>query len=204
MTQSEIERSLPKLDGRSLCCMGPRNRLRLTCHKLVEWKWFANIILVLIVISTITLAFETPLDDPEGDKLRILGYIDLFMTVVFTFEALVKILAAGFAFNGKKSYIRDPWNILDFVIVAAALTGAIAGDKIKISFIKSLRILKILRPLRMISRNEGLKVAIVSLGGSIPSIFSLQIIVLFFVFLFAILQTTIFSGMFYSCDLEHH
>jgi hypothetical protein len=40
-----------------------------------------------------------------------------------------------------------------------------------------------------------------SLSGSIPSIVSLQVIVLFFVFLFAILQTTIFSGMFYSCEV---
>lgn len=164
------------------------------CHKLVENKWFINIILILIIISTITLAFETPLDDPEGDKLRILGHIDFFMTIAFTFEALVKIIAAGFLFAGKNSYIREPWNILDFLIVIAALLGIIGGDAINLSFIKALRILKILRPLRIIARNKGLKVAIMSLGGSIPSILSLQIIVLFFVFLFAILQTTIFSG----------
>ena len=173
------------------------------CYKLVENNWFKNIILVLIIISTITLALETPLDDPEGNKVRVLNHIDLFMTVAFTFEAIVKIIAAGFLFTGKPSYIRDPWNILDFIIVVAALLGAIAGDAINISFIKSLRILKVLRPLRAISRLEGLKIAIMSLGGSIPSIVSLQAIVLFFVFLFAILQTTIFSGRFYSCDVEH-
>lgn len=125
------------------------------------------------------------------------------MTVVFTFEALVKIIAAGFLFAGKDSYIREPWNILDFLIVFSALLGIIAGDAIEISFIKALRILKILRPLRIIAKNKGLKVAIMSLGGSIPSIVSLQVIVLFFVFLFAILQTTILSGQFFSCELGH-
>ena len=173
------------------------------CYKLVESKWFQNIILILIIISTVTLALETPLDDPKGDKIRILGYIDFFMTVAFTFEAVVKIIAAGFLFCGSPSYIRDPWNILDFLIVLAALLGAIAGSAIEISFIKSLRIMKVLRPLRTIGRIPELKIAIMSLSGSIPSIFSLQIIVLFFVFLFAILQTTIFSGMFYRCDVEH-
>lgn len=98
------------------------------CYKLVESKWFKNTILVLIIISTITLALETPLDDPKGDKIRVLNQIDLFMTVAFTFEALVKIIAVGFLFTGKPSYIRDPWNILDFIIVIAALLGAIAGD----------------------------------------------------------------------------
>lgn len=86
------------------------------------------------------------------------------MTVAFTFEAIVKIIALGFAFAGKTSYIRDAWNILDFVIVLSALLGVIAGDKIKVSFIKSLRILKVLRPLRIISQKKQLKVAIISLG----------------------------------------
>lgn len=176
-----------ELEGRSLFCLGPHNSFRLMCAKLAAHKWFERIILTLIVISTITLALETPLDNPKGTKIRILGYIDLFMTVAFTFEALVKIIGLGFMINGKPSYIRDPWNILDFVIVFSALLGIIAGDAIEISFIKALRILKVLRPLRMIAKNKGLKVAIMSLGGSIPSIVSLQVIVLFFVFLFAIL-----------------
>ena len=194
---------LAPLMGKSLFCLGPENGCRNAIYRFVENKWFGNIILILILISTLTLALETPLDDPLGDKIKILGYIDLFMTVVFTFEAVVKIIAFGFAFAGKNSYIREPWNILDFVIVASALLGVIAGDSIKISFIKALRILKILRPLRLIARNKGLKVAIVSLGRSIPNIVRLQVIVLFFVFLFAILQTTILSGSFYRCSTDH-
>ena len=194
---------MSELSGKSLFCLGPENAFRVMCHKLAENKWFTSIILILIILSTITLAFETPLDDPKGDKLRVLGHIDLFMTLAFTFEALVKIVAAGFLFAGKKSYIREPWNILDFLIVVAALLGIFAGDAIDLKFLKALRILKVLRPLRIIARNKGLKVAIMSLGGSIPSIVSLQIIVLFFVFLFAILQTTLFSGQFFYCEMQH-
>ena len=93
--------------------------------------------------------------------------------------------------------------MLDFVIVGSALLGLAAGDAINISFIKALRILKVLRPLRMIAKHKGLKIAIVSLGRSIPNIVRLQVIVLFFVFLFAILQTTLFSGAFYTCSTDH-
>ena len=109
------------------------------------------------------------------------------MTAVFTFEMMVKIIAWGFAFAGKTSYIREAWNILDFLIVGSALLGIIAGDAINLSFIKALRILKVLRPLRIIARNKGLKVAIISLGRSIPNIVRLQVITLFFLFLLAIL-----------------
>jgi len=125
------------------------------------------------------------------------------MTIVFTFEAVVKIIAVGFLLAGKDSYIREAWNILDFLIVISALLGTIAGDSINVGFIKALRILKILRPLRIIARNPGLKIAILTLGRSIPNIVRLQVIVLFFVFLFAILQTTLFSGTFYSCNTDH-
>lgn len=63
--------------------------------------------------------------------------------------------------------------------------------------------MKILRPLRIIARNKGLKIAIASLGLSIPYIVRLQVIVLFFIFLLAILQTTLFSGQFYACNTDH-
>ena len=52
------------------------------------------------------MAFETPLDNPDGEKIRRLRYIDIFMTSAFTFEMVVKIIASGFAFAGRKSYIK--------------------------------------------------------------------------------------------------
>lgn len=38
------------------------------------------------------------------------------LTIIFIIEFLVKILAMGFVF-GKNSYLKDLWNILDFIIV---------------------------------------------------------------------------------------
>ena len=194
---------LPPLSGVSLFCLGANNPIRKAFHCIAVNSWFNNIILLLIGISTITLALETPLDDPDGEKIQLLAVIDFGMSMAFTFEAFVKIVAAGFLFAGKGSYIRDPWNILDFIIVVSALLGIFAGDAIEVSFMKALRILKILRPLRVISTNKELRIAIVSLGRSIPNIVRLQVIVLFFVFLLAILQTTLLSGQFYSCSTDH-
>ena len=187
IAQKDNKTETKPLMGYSLFCLGPMNKFRMAVNAFVNHKWFERIILTLIIISTITLALETPLDDPDGDKIMILEKIDLFMTIVFTFEMTVKIIAWGFMFAGKGSYIREPWNILDFLIVGSALLGIIAGDAINISFLKALRILKVLRPLRLIAKNPGLKIAIISLGRSIPNIVRLQGIVLFFVFLFAIL-----------------
>ena len=107
---------------------------------------------MLIIVSTVTLALESPLDDPNGLKIQRLKFIDLIMTFIFTIEVIVKIIAYGFVNAGKTSYLRDAWNVLDFMIVAAALIDIAAGDAVNIGVFKALRILKILRPLRLIAR----------------------------------------------------
>lgn len=59
--------------------------------------------------------------------------------------------------------------------------------------------LRVLRPLRMISRNEGLKIAVVSLINAVPSIINALVIALLFFLLFAIFGTTYFKGKFFYC-----
>ena len=124
------------------------------------------------------------------------------MTAAFTIEALIKIISFGLLFNGKNSYLRGAWNCLDFVIVASALLSIFLGSS-QLAGIKAVRILRILRPLRLIARNRGLKIALLTLTNSIPSIINLQIIVLFFIFLFAILNTILFSGSFSRCQMDN-
>jgi hypothetical protein len=60
---------------------------------------------MLILISTVNLAFESPTDDPTRKKLVVFRYIDLFMTVCFSLEMIIKTIAFGFLFNGKNSYL---------------------------------------------------------------------------------------------------
>jgi hypothetical protein len=123
------------------------------------------------------------------------------MTAVFTLEMMIKIIALGFISNGPESYLKLGWNILDFFIVMSSiLTIAFAG--IGLNVLKSLRLFRILRPLRLISRNKELKLAITSLINSIPSIINLLLIVAFFEFLMGILGTTLFKGKFYRCNTE--
>lgn len=51
----------------------------------------------------------------------------------------------------------------------------------------------------MISRNEGLKIAVVSLINAVPSIINALVIALLFFLLFAIFGTTYFKGKFFYC-----
>jgi hypothetical protein len=78
---------------------------------------------------------------------------------------------------GKNSYLRDGWNVLDFLIVCVSITSLALGDAAGgLNKLKALRTLRVLRPLRVIRRLENMKLAINSMIRSIPSIFNVLLI----------------------------
>ena len=138
-----------KLFGRSLYVFNYQNPFRRFCGYITNLAIFDNIIIVLILISTLTLAFEHPLADPQSQKMKNLEYIDMGMTIAFCIEALMKIITFGFLFNGRKSYLRNAWNILDFFIVVTSVIS-LSIDSGSLSVVKVIRVARILRPLRLI------------------------------------------------------
>ena len=97
--------------------------------KMEKSKYFVNSILVLILITSITLAFENPLVDPESQRSQILTIIDIITTVIFTLEIFVKVIANGLICNGKHSYCSAFWNILDFLVVVISVTSLAMGSE---------------------------------------------------------------------------
>jgi hypothetical protein len=55
-----------EIQGRSLFIFGPENKIRIFANILFSHRYFDRFILVLIMISTITLAFDSPMVDPFG------------------------------------------------------------------------------------------------------------------------------------------
>jgi hypothetical protein len=55
--------------------------------------------------------------------------------------------------------MRNGWNIIDFTVVIISIASlVVSGNKFKI--VKIFRLLRILRPLRVVSKNKGLKIGI--------------------------------------------
>lgn len=88
---------------------------------------------------------------------------------------------------------------MDFIIVFFSMVSIAFAD-IDLGPIKILRMLRVLRPLRMISRNPGMKIAIQSLINAIPDIGNVMVVSLLFILLFAILATNFYKGSFYRCQ----
>ncbi len=52
----------------------------------------------------------------EAWRTNLLNATEPIFAVIFIFEFFVKIIGMGFIFE-KGSYLRDAWNVLDFIVV---------------------------------------------------------------------------------------
>ena len=104
--------------------------------------------------------------------------INVVTTGIFIVEAIVKIIASGFLFNYKGSYLRNGWNILDFIVTSISLMDIImyaAGTSTQFTFLQSLRSIRALKPLRFVGKNKGLRLATESLLSAMPTIIKMQL-----------------------------
>ena len=184
--------------GYSLFIFGPKNPVRVLCSEIAHSQIFERIVLLLIIASSLTMAFDSPLDDPQSTASQILENVNLFFTIAFTIEMVIKVVAKGFIFY-KNTYLRDAWNCLDCFIVATSLLSLFLTG-LNISFLRVFRTLRALRPLRVINRNRGLKIVVRTLMASVSGILNVVILWAINFLIFAILGVQLFSGNFNSCN----
>lgn len=127
---------------------------------LVTHRYFDGVVLALIIINSAVLAMtDYSLDaidefmDPDPHKSwrnAVLENTVWLFTILFTLECLCKVVAMGW-FLDPGSYLRDSWNVLDFLVVVSSLFTSIPG----IPRISALRVFRVLRPLRTIEFLPG-------------------------------------------------
>ncbi|XP_056220869.1 sodium channel protein type 4 subunit alpha B-like isoform X1 [Seriola aureovittata] len=116
-------------------------------------------------------------------------YLEYTFTGIYTFESLIKILARGFCV-GPFTFLRDPWNWLDFsVIVMALLT-----EFIKVGNLQALRTFRVLRALKTISVIPGLKTIVGALIQSVKKLADVMILTVFCLSVFALIGLQLFMG----------
>ena len=154
-----------------------------------------------ILLSSITLALDNPLNDPSSEFSIRLSKIDIFCTVIFVFEALAKIITFGLWECGSTSYFKSGWNILDFFVITLTVLSYLIGEaKTDLKTIKIFRLIKVLRPLRALSKNEGLKISINALRVALPEICQIAILSIMFYFMFGVIGINYFKGQFWNCS----
>jgi len=91
--------------------------MRRLCIFLVEWPFFNNLILVLILVNGVLLAMVDPLES-YSTAASSQRHIDLSntlaaMSILFALELLITFIAYGVYYAGPNSHLRNNWNKCD-------------------------------------------------------------------------------------------
>ncbi|NP_058943.2 sodium channel protein type 10 subunit alpha [Rattus norvegicus] len=162
----------------ALWLFSPFNLIRRTAIKVSVHSWFSIFITITILVNCVCM---TRTDLPEK--------VEYVFTVIYTFEALIKILARGFCLN-EFTYLRDPWNWLDFSVITLAYVGA----AIDLRGISGLRTFRVLRALKTVSVIPGLKVIVGALIHSVRKLADVTILTVFCLSVFALVGLQLFKG----------
>ncbi|XP_045410603.1 voltage-dependent L-type calcium channel subunit alpha-1C isoform X2 [Lemur catta] len=191
------EKAVPMPEASAFFVFSPSNRFRLQCHRIVNDTIFTNLILFFILLSSISLAAEDPVQHASF-RNHILFYFDIVFTTIFTIEIALKMTAYG-AFLHKGSFCRNYFNILDLLVVSVSLIS-FGIQSSAINVVKILRVLRVLRPLRAINRAKGLKHVVQCVFVAIRTIGNIVIVTTLLQFMFACIGVQLFKGKLYTCS----
>ena len=161
-------------------------------YRIIKHSFFETITLIVIVVNSIFLA----IDNGSQDMADLLASADNIFLALYSAEMLLKIFGTGLIMH-HDSYLRDPWNVMDFFIVLSGFASILlvvitsSSGTVNLSVLRSFRVL---RPLRTISGIEGLRILVITLVAAMPPLLNTIIVLLFFFLIFAIGGQQMFSG----------
>ena len=108
-------------------CFGAFRQL---VFKLVTAPAFDYFVLLIIILSCIMMATQSPRDEANGIKPPIYDELEMAFTYIFTTEVVLKLVGLGAA-----QYFAQGWNVFDCVVVGSAWLRVMLPDAGNLSYI---------------------------------------------------------------------
>ncbi|XP_039506160.1 LOW QUALITY PROTEIN: voltage-dependent R-type calcium channel subunit alpha-1E-like [Pimephales promelas] len=160
-------------------------------------------ILATIIANCIVLSLEQHL--PGEDKTPMskrLEKTEPYFIGIFCFEAGIKLVALGFVFH-KGSYLRNGWNVMDFIVVLSGIL-ATAGSHMNIPVdLRTLRAVRVLRPLKLVSGIPSLQIVLKSIMKAMVPLLQIGLLLFFAILMFAIIGLEFYSGKLHHTCLPY-
>ncbi|XP_052755867.1 sodium channel protein 60E isoform X4 [Galleria mellonella] len=163
---------------RSLFWWSPWSPVRRACVYLSTNQYFDYFVMATILLNCVFLAMSETIEEAE--------YIFL---AIYTAEMIVKCIAKGFILN-KYTYLRNPWNWLDFVVI----TSGYATIGMEVGNLAGLRTFRVLRALKTVSIMPGLKTIINALLHSFKQLAEVMTLTIFCLMVFALFALQVYMG----------
>jgi hypothetical protein len=184
-------------DDASATCVGCAPVPGTFRHRLAEIMSSDGSGLVATVLVVINLVLMTmPYEGMSAEYASRLDDLSTTITWIFIGEMALKLYGLGC-----EGYWRDGWNRLDGTIVSISLfemvlSALFADSGMNLSFLRILRMLRVARMLRLMRSWKGLYKIVSTFVKSIPAMANLFLLMLLFMFIFALLAMQLFGGMY--------
>nr|XP_032292108.1 sodium channel protein 60E isoform X3 [Drosophila virilis] len=163
---------------KSLFLFHPWSQWRRVCVYIATNQFFDYCVMATILFNCIFLAMTETVEEAE--------YIFL---AIYSIEMVIKIIAKGFLLN-KYTYLRNPWNWLDFVVI----TSGYATIGMEVGNLAGLRTFRVLRALKTVSIMPGLKTIINALLHSFRQLAEVMTLTIFCLMVFALFALQVYMG----------
>ncbi|CAL1291646.1 unnamed protein product [Larinioides sclopetarius] len=165
----------------ALYLLSPFNPIRRVAIYILVHPIFSFFVITTILVNCILMTFP---NNPNIEKTEI------WFTLIYTCESVIKMLARGFILESF-TYLRDPWNWLDFVVIALAYItmGVDLGN------LSALRTFRVFRALKTVAIIPGLKTIVGAVIESVKNLKDVIILTCFSLSIFALLGLQIYMGV---------
>uniref|UniRef100_A0A671VTF4 Calcium voltage-gated channel subunit alpha1 I n=1 Tax=Sparus aurata TaxID=8175 RepID=A0A671VTF4_SPAAU len=155
--------------------------------------WFERVSIMVILLNCMTLGMYQPCEniDCSSDRCQILQAFDAFIYIFFALEMVIKMVALGIF--GRRCYLGDTWNRLDFFIVMAGMVEY-SLDLQNMNF-TAIRTVRVLRPLKAINRVPSMRILVNLLLDTLPMLGNVLLLCFFVFFIFGIIGVQLWAGL---------
>ena len=157
-------------------------QLKTHLFQLHQNKIFEFTVIFIIVFSALITGAKTYNIDSTLNQI-VIG-LDMFITVFFLVEILIRLASEQRFFN----FFKSGWNVFDLLIVTASLLPVEGNDTVLLA-----RLLRIFRVLRLISVIPELRMLITALVKSLPRMGYIVLLMFIIFYIYAAIGSVLFE-----------
>ncbi|XP_076324997.1 sodium channel protein para-like isoform X5 [Tachypleus tridentatus] len=165
----------------ALWLISPFNPIRRSAIYVLVHPVFSFVVIVTILVNCVLMTM------PNNESIE---QYEVIFTTIYTIESCIKILARGFILD-KFTYLRDPWNWLDFVVISLAYITM----GVELGNLSVLRTFRVLRALKTVAIIPGLKTIVGAVIESVKNLKDVIILTVFALSIFALLGLQVYMGV---------
>ncbi|XP_076332245.1 sodium channel protein para-like isoform X8 [Tachypleus tridentatus] len=165
----------------ALWILSPFNPIRRVAIYVLVHPLFSFMVIVTILVNCVLMTL------PSNEKIE---QSEIIFTTIYTIESVVKVIARGFILESF-TYLRDPWNWLDFIVI----TLAYLTMGVELGNLSALRTFRVLRALKTVAIIPGLKTIVGAVIESVKNLKDVIILTVFSLSVFALLGLQIYMGV---------